>query len=51
MFFKLGFSTRKAEQHLNGMELQENEEDEDETHIIDMIRKSPKITDASYLQT
>ena len=45
--FQLGFTSCKAEQTRQGMELQE--ENQDEKHIEKMIRKNPRIKSASCL--
>ena len=42
-FQKLGFTSCKAEQPLQDMELQEKEEKKDQKNIGELFRKNPKI--------
>ena len=46
MYFKYRFTSYKAEQPIQDMVLQEKEEDKDEKHIGELIRKNPKMTGA-----
>ena len=41
-FFQMGFIPCKAEQPLQGMELQEKEEEKDEKDMGKLFRKNPK---------